>query len=238
MTATDHPHDHADGNHGHRGGLRGALQEIFRPHSHDAADSIDTALEASERGVRAVKISFAGLAITAMVQLIVVVLTGSVALLADTIHNFSDALTAIPLFIAFRLGRRPPNRRFTYGYRRAEDLAGLFVIAMIALSAVVAAWVAIDRLTSRWSLGMYGERVRWNNDALYREYLAYPNRHDVSLRAGVRAGARWLGYDALLDASWGRRINYLFQNSTYLPSYRTVDVRVPQLRFSLTPLVR
>ena len=96
-------------------------------------------------------------------------------------------------------------------------------------------WVAIDRLTSRWSIGMYGERVRWNNDALYREYLAYPNRHDVSLRAGIRAGARGLGYDALLDVSWGRRINYLFQNATYLPGYRTVDVRIPQLRFSLSP---
>ena len=96
-------------------------------------------------------------------------------------------------------------------------------------------WVAIDRLTSRWSIGMYGERVRWNNDALYREYLAYPNRHDVSLRAGLRAGTRGFGYDALLDVSWGRRINYLFQNATYLPGYRTVDVTIPQLRFSLSP---
>jgi cation diffusion facilitator family transporter len=83
---------------------------------------------------------------TAFVQMLVVVATGSVALLADTIHNLSDALTAVPLFIAFRLSRREPNRRYTYGYRRAEDLAGIFVIAMIALSAVIAAWQAIDRL--------------------------------------------------------------------------------------------
>ena len=60
-------------------------------------------------------ISFTALFITAVVQLLIVVLTGSVALLADTIHNFSDALTAIPLFIAFRLGRRAANRRYTYG---------------------------------------------------------------------------------------------------------------------------
>jgi cation diffusion facilitator family transporter len=84
--------------------------------------------------------------VTALVQTVIVVVTGSVALLADTIHNFSDALTAVPLFIAFRLGRRAANRRYTYGYRRAEDLAGLFVLAMIAISAVVAAWQAIDRL--------------------------------------------------------------------------------------------
>ena len=121
-------------------------REIFRPHSHDAADSLDTALEASERGLRAVKISFAALMVTALVQVVIIWATGSVALLADTIHNFSDALTAIPLFIAFRLSRRPPTRRYTYGYRRAEDLAGVFVIAMIALSAVIAAYEAIDRL--------------------------------------------------------------------------------------------
>jgi cation diffusion facilitator family transporter len=126
--------------------LRDAVRAIFQPHSHDATDSIDTALESDERGVRAVKISFAALAVTAIVQLVVVVATGSIALLADTIHNFSDALTAVPLFIAFRLGRRPANARYTYGYRRAEDLAGLFVLAMISVSAIVAGYEAINRL--------------------------------------------------------------------------------------------
>jgi len=76
----------------------------------------------------------------------VVLVSGSVALLADTIHNFSDALTAVPLWIAFILGRRAANRRFTYDYGRAEGLAGLFIVAVVALSAVVAAWQSIDRL--------------------------------------------------------------------------------------------
>jgi divalent metal cation (Fe/Co/Zn/Cd) transporter len=94
---------------------------MFTPHSHDAADS---ALEASEDGIRAVKISLVALPATSILQALVVVLTGSVALLAETIHNFSDALTAVPLWIAFVLGRRVASRRYTYGYGRAEDLAG------------------------------------------------------------------------------------------------------------------
>ena len=122
------------------------IGEIFRPHSHDAADALDTALESDQRGIRAVKVSFAALAVTATIQLLIVVVTGSIALLADTIHNFSDALTAVPLFLAFRLGRKPANRRYTYGYRRAEDFAGLFVIAMITLSSIVAAVEAVNRL--------------------------------------------------------------------------------------------
>ncbi|MGI8662173.1 MAG: cation diffusion facilitator family transporter [Acidimicrobiales bacterium] len=144
----DHGHDdHGDGlAHDHGGGLRGVVLGIFRPHSHDAMDSIDTALEATDRGIRAVKISFAGLLITSLIQLVIVIITGSIALAADTIHNFSDALTAIPLFLAFRLSRRPANRRYTYGYRRAEDLAGVFVIAMITLSSIIAAYEAINRL--------------------------------------------------------------------------------------------
>lgn len=122
------------------------MTEVLRPHSHDSADSMDSALESNARGTRAVRISFVALMATAVAQLGIVAVTGSVALLADTIHNFSDALTAIPLFIAFRLGRRPPTRRYTYGFGRAEDLAGISVVLMIALSAVVAAWEAFDRL--------------------------------------------------------------------------------------------
>jgi cation diffusion facilitator family transporter len=138
-----HGHEHG---HGHPRGLKGFVAGLFTPHSHDAADSIDDALTSSQDGIRAVKISLVALAATAGLQLIIVLISGSVALLADTIHNLSDALTAIPLWIAFVLGRRAATRRYTYGYGRAEDLAGLFVVAIIALSAAVAGWEAIDRL--------------------------------------------------------------------------------------------
>ncbi len=140
-----HGHEHPHG-HAHRTGLWATLTHAATPHSHDPADSLDAALTDSARGIRAVKISLVALGVTALAQLAIVYVSGSVALLADTIHNFSDALTAVPLWIAFVLSRRAPTRRYTYGFGRAEDLAGLFVIAMIALSAVVAGWEAVRRL--------------------------------------------------------------------------------------------
>jgi cation diffusion facilitator family transporter len=143
MDDRSHPHGHG---HEHAGGLREFVASIFTPHSHDAADSVDPAMEASADGIRALRISLVALLVTGVAQAVVVVLTGSVALLADTIHNFSDALTAVPLWIAFVLGRRAATRRYTYGYGRAEDLAGVFVVAMIALSAVVAGYESIRRL--------------------------------------------------------------------------------------------
>ncbi|MDT0170865.1 cation diffusion facilitator family transporter [Pseudarthrobacter sp. BRE9] len=120
--------------------------ELFVPHTHDAADSIDDAMEASAEGIRALKISMFVLLATTVLQFLVVLFSSSVALLADTIHNFSDALTAVPLWVAFILGRRAATRRYTYGYGRAEDLAGLFIVAVVALSAVVAGWQSVDRL--------------------------------------------------------------------------------------------
>ncbi|WP_460581107.1 cation diffusion facilitator family transporter [Humibacter ginsengisoli] len=141
----DHGHDHDHGHSHPHGGVKGFLYDLFVPHTHDAADSVDDALEASKAGVTAVKVSMFILLGTTLLQFGFVLFTGSVALLADTIHNFADALTAVPLWIAFVLGRRVATRRYTYGYGRAEDLAGLFIVFVVALSAVVAGWEAIDR---------------------------------------------------------------------------------------------
>jgi cation diffusion facilitator family transporter len=138
----DHHHDDSHGN----GGPGGILGGFFAPHSHDAKDSLDQGLEASSDGIRAVALSLALLLATAGVQALVVVASGSVALLGDTLHNAADALTAVPLWLAFRLSRRPPTSRFTYGYGKAEDLAGLAVIALIAASAAFAGYEAIHRL--------------------------------------------------------------------------------------------
>ena len=138
----EHGHDHGSG----LARLVHPVTELFGGHCHDSADQVDSALESDAAGRRALVISLAGLLATAALQAIVVVISGSVALLGDTLHNFADALTAVPLLIAFRLARRPANTRYTYGYGRAEDLAGLFVIAMITLSAVLAGYEAIERL--------------------------------------------------------------------------------------------
>lgn len=121
-------------------------KEIFAPHSHDAADSVDDTLESTAAGIRTVKISLLVLGLTALIQIVIVVMSGSVALAADTIHNFADALTAVPLWIAFALGAKPATRRYTYGFGRVEDLAGSFVVAMITMSAIIAGYEAIARL--------------------------------------------------------------------------------------------
>jgi cation diffusion facilitator family transporter len=140
---SDH-HDHHD--HEHRSGLLGRLRELVAPHSHDAAVAVDTELETSRKGIRALIVSFAALAVTAALQALVVWRSHSVALLGDTLHNFADALTAVPLAVAFTLGRRPATRRYTYGYGRAEDLAGILIVAFIAASSALAGYQAVRRL--------------------------------------------------------------------------------------------
>ena len=133
----EHPHDHHHGHGGHG-------------HTHGA---VDPTIVTSERGIWAIKWSFVGLMATALLQLVVVVLSGSVALLSDTIHNFGDAATAIPLWIAFALTRLGASRRFTFGYGRVEDLAGVVIVLIILFSAVVAGYQAVERLINPQPVG-------------------------------------------------------------------------------------
>jgi cation diffusion facilitator family transporter len=128
------------------GVMLGVMGHSHRPHSHDAADKVDHAMESSAEGMRALWVSLAVLGATTLVQAVVVAFSGSVALLGDALHNAADALTAVPLGIAFVLARRPPTRRYTYGYGRAEDLAGVVIVVTIAASSALAAYQAIDRL--------------------------------------------------------------------------------------------
>jgi len=130
---SDHPHEHPHAHpHGHAHG-----------HSHGI---VDPSITTSERGLWAIKWSFVGLAGSAVLQLFVVLLSGSVALLADTIHNFGDAATAIPLAVAFWFARRKPSARFTFGYGRIEDLAGVAIVLTILASAIISGYASIQRL--------------------------------------------------------------------------------------------
>ena len=129
MTSDHHGHGHShDHEHGHTHGI------------------VDPSIATSDRGLWAIKWSFIGLAATAALQLCVVFVSGSVALLADTIHNFGDAATAIPLAIAFWFARRKPSKRFTFGYGRVEDLAGMAIVFTILASAIIAGYQSIQRL--------------------------------------------------------------------------------------------
>jgi len=143
----DHPHAHGhEHDHHPEPGLAARLRHLLRPHSHEPADQVDAAMEGSADGMRTLWISLAILGVTAVIQAIVVAVSGSVALLGDTLHNAADALTAVPLAVAFVVGRRPPTRRYTYGYGRAEDLAGIAIVLTIAASSALAAYEAVTRL--------------------------------------------------------------------------------------------
>jgi len=116
------------------------------PHHGHAHGVVDPSIASTARGLWTLKWSCVGLTATALLQTIVVAFSGSIALLADTIHNFADAATALPLGVAFWLARRGATRRFTYGLGRVEDLAGLAIVLTILASALVAAFGSIARL--------------------------------------------------------------------------------------------
>jgi cation diffusion facilitator family transporter len=190
--------EHHGGRHGHKHGV------------------VDSSIASSARGLWAVKWSFIGLIATAVFQVFVVAASGSVALLADTIHNFADAATAIPLAIAFLFARRRPSQRFTFGYGRVEDLAGLAVLLTIFLSAVIAGYESIDRflhpreVSYLWAVavasvvGFVGNegvalfRIRVGREIGSAALVAdgYHARVDgwTSLAVLVGAAGIWLGY--------------------------------------------
>jgi len=185
-----HRHEHQ---HEHRRGVWHRLRHKLVPHSHDSADKVDAALEASRDGIRALWISLVALGATAAAQAVIVAISGSVALLSDTAHNAADALTAVPLGIAFLVGRRAATKAYTYGFGRAEDLAGIVIVLVIALSAGLAAWQAIDRLlhpatiSHAWAVAAAGVIGFIGNELVAR----------YRIRVGRRIGSAALVADGL-----------------------------------------
>jgi cation diffusion facilitator family transporter len=211
----DHEHGDHHGDHEH-GGWWDRIRHLVTPHSHDSADRVDQALESSRDGLRALWISLAVLGVTAAVQALIYVVSGSVALLGDALHNVADALTAVPLGIAFILGRRAATRAYTYGFGRAEDLAGVVIVLVIAASSIAAAWTAIYRLANPqdmthipWVLaagviGFIGNEIvaryritvgrRIGSAALVADGLHARTDGFASLAVVLAAAGAWLGW--------------------------------------------
>jgi cation diffusion facilitator family transporter len=186
----DHNHDH---DHEHESGLTGWLLGLFSPHEHGHyAAALDPAMS-NARGIWAVKVSLIALMATALFQVIIVAISGSVALLADTIHNFSDALTAIPLWIAFTLARRPRNDRYTYGYGRAEDLAGVLIVVMIFLSAIEVFRQSLERIANPQPIDNLG----WVATAAIIGFLGNEAVAIFRIRVGRQIGSAALVADGL-----------------------------------------
>jgi cation diffusion facilitator family transporter len=243
----------AQHHHGH-GGLTHRVRHLITPHSHDSAGQVDAAMEASRQGMRALWISLAGLGLTAALQAVVVLYSGSVALLGDTLHNVADALTAIPLGIAFWVGRRAATRAYTYGFGRAEDLAGIVVVLVIAGSSVTAAWFAVDRLVNPremshlpWVLaagviGFLGNEIvaryriavgrRIGSAALVADGLHARTDGFTSLAVVLAAGGTWLGWrwaDPVVGLAITVAIAFVLKDAAREVGHRLMDRVEPEL---------
>jgi len=227
---------------------------LLHVHAHDHEIDIDSALEGSERGIWALKVSLLSLILTATFQVAIVAISGSVALLADTIHNFADAGTAIPLWMAFALNRRRAPRGYTYRWGRAEDLAGVLVVLVITASAVVVfvetwqkiihpepvrnlGWVAAAAV-----IGFVGNEIaalvrirvgrQIGSAALVADGLHARIDGLTSLAVLVGAAGVWLGFpmaDPLVGALIGVAILFIVRDAAAMMWHRLMDAVDPEL---------
>ncbi len=252
-----HPHDHEhDDEHHHGRGLWGWISTIFHlhghSHQHDALAS-DRAFLDNQEGIRTVWMALAALTITALVQIVIVAWSGSVALLADTIHNIGDGLNSIPLLIAFYLARRVATRRYTYGFGKAEDVAGIFIVLSIAISAGVVfyesiqkffnpepmsnlGWVAIAAI-----IGFLGNEAvallqirigrKIGSAALVADGLHARTDGLTSLAVLLAAGGTWLGFpivDPIIGILIGIAILFITRDAIVTMWYRLMDAIEPE----------
>jgi cation diffusion facilitator family transporter len=253
----DHSHPHPHGHdHDHGGGVWGWISTIFHLHGHShqhAALATDTAFTSTDDGIRTVWLALAALGVTSVLQIFIVAWSGSVALLADTIHNIGDGLNSIPLLIAFYLARRVATRRYTYGFARAEDVAGIFIVLSIAFSAGVIFWESIQKLfhltpienlgwvAAASIIGFLGnELVALLQIRKGREIgsaaLVADGQHArtdglTSLAVLIAAGASWLGYpivDPIIGLLIGVTILFITKDAVITMWYRLMDAIEPE----------
>ena len=248
----NHEHDHKDEHS--KNLIIEWFQHTFMPHDHGYQTAALDAALATDRGIWAVKVSLVALLVTAIFQAVVVAISGSVALLADTIHNFSDALTAIPLGIAFTLSRRARNSQYTYGYGRAEDIAGVIIVLMILISALEAIYQSVLKITNPEPIsnigwvavaavaGFLGNelvaifRIRTGKQIGSAALVAdgYHARTDGFTSLAVLAGVLgvWLGYpllDPIIGLGIGAAILIIVWKSARDIYYRVMDAVDPEI---------
>ncbi len=254
----DHPHPHEHGHdHSHAGGVWGWVTTIFHlhGHSHDHGDlASDQAFLDNAEGIRTVWLALAALTITSLIQIVIVFWSGSIALFADTAHNIGDALNSIPLLVAFYLVRRVATRRYTYGFNRAEDVAGIFIVLSIAFSAGVIFWESFQRFLNPQPLASLGwvavaaiigflgnEAVAFlqirvgrkiGSAAMVADGLHARTDGITSLAVLLAAAGSWFGYpivDPIIGLLIGIAILFITKEATITMWYRLMDAIEPEL---------
>lgn len=252
-----HPHDHDDGHHhDHGGGLWGWISTIFHLHGHSHQHdelATDRAFLHNEEGIRTVWLALAALTFTSLLQIVIVAWSGSVALFADTIHNIGDGLNSVPLLIAFYLARRVATRRYTYGFGKAEDVAGIFIVLSIAVSAGVVFYESIQKFVNPdpitnlgWVaaaaiIGFLGNEAvallqirtgrKIGSAALVADGLHARTDGLTSLAVLLAAGGTWLGFpilDPIIGLLIGVAILFITRDAIITMWYRLMDAIEPE----------
>jgi cation diffusion facilitator family transporter len=156
-----------------------------------------------QKAMRAIVVSSLGLLVTSGLELLAVFFSGSVALLSDALHNLGDVFTTVGVYVGFRFSRRRPTAKFPYGYGRAEDVAGLVVVAAIWASAGLAAVESYDKLvsargTSHLGVGMIAAVIGVVGNQWVARYKLKVGREIKSAPLIVDARHSWL--DAVSSA--------------------------------------
>jgi len=251
-----HPHNHNLGLHPHNQGWWSRIAAIFHlpGHSHQHRElASEQAFVDNEEGIRAVWLALAALTLTAIVQMIIVVWSGSIALFADTIHNIGDGLNSIPLLIAFYLARRAATRTYTYGFGKAEDIAGIFIVLSIAFSAAVIFWESFQKLLDPQPLtnmgwvaaaaiiGFLGNEAvallqirvgrKIGSAALVADGLHARTDGFTSLAVLLAVGGSWLGFpimDPIIGLLIGVAILFITRDAAVTIWYRLMDATDPE----------
>lgn len=266
----DHPHGHEHGeghdHHHHQRGVWGWIATIFHWHSHDHHTNelaSDEAFVTNQEGIRTVWLALAALGITSILQVIIVLASGSVALFADTAHNIVDGLNSVPLLIAFYLARRAATRRYTYGFARAEDVAGIFIVLSIAISAGVIFWESIQKLLHpaplnnlEWVaaaaiIGFIGNEAvallqirtgrKIGSAALVADGLHARTDGLTSLAVLIAAGGSWLGFpiiDPIIGLLIGVTILFITRDAAIAIWYRLMDAIEPEIMAQAEEVIR